>query len=252
MAEPTPHCTVHLAREAPIRCDRCRKPYCMDCLHRVQGGMVCTHCLEELERALDARGLPARLRRLPAVLLAIAVVGAVVWGGSAGVGKLVGPAGSLASMECAAEGLGMGPALGGGAPAPTVAHAATPAALASPVPAALAIRSWTISPTELVVHLHGAGFVPNGLVCVTGDLSGQGRDGRSRRDSVGPFGVQASAGGVFSDTVDFGSAPGGYADGYTVNVGAAAVAGSPRGGGSAGVRAVVKGTTLTISGAAGS
>ena len=249
---PAQRCTVHLARAAPIRCDRCRKPYCMDCLHRVQGGMVCTKCLEELERGLAARALPARLRGLPAVLLAVAVIATVVCGGSAVVGKMLGPAGSLASMECAAEGLGTGPTLGGAAPAPTVVHAATPAALASPVPAALAIRSWTISPTELVLHLHGAGFVPYALVCVTGDLSGRGRDGQSRRDSVGPFGVQASAGGVFSDTIDFGSAPGGYADGYTVNVGAAAVAGSPRGGGVADVRAVVKGTTLTITSVAGS
>jgi hypothetical protein len=250
MAEPTPHCTVHLAREAPIRCDRCRKPYCMDCLHRVQGGMVCTHCLEELERALDARGLPARLRRLPAVLLAIAVVGAVVWGGSAGVGKLVGPAGSLASMECAAEGLGMGPALQGGAPAPAVAYASAPKS--SRAAAVLTIRSWAVGPSKLVLQLHGAGFVPHGLVCVTGDLSGQGRDGQARRDTVGPFGMQAGADGAFNGSIDFGSAPGGYADGYTVDVSTSAGAGSSPGGNSASVRAVVKGTTLTLNSAAGS
>jgi hypothetical protein len=209
--------------------------------------MVCTKCLEELERGLAARALPARLRGLPAVLLAVAVIATVVWGGSAVVGKLLGPAGSLASMECAAQGLAMGPALQGGAPAPAVAHASTPTS--PPVPAVLTVRSWTVTPAKLVLQLHGAGFVPNGLVCVTGNLSGQGRDGQARRDTVGPFDMQTDGDGAFADSVDFGTAPGGYAGGYTVDVGTSAAAGSSPGGGGTDVRAVVKGTTLTITSA---
>ena len=214
--------------------------------------MVCTHCLDELERALEERALPARLRRLPAVLTAIAVVVALVWGGSAAVGKLLGPAGSLASMECAAQGLAAGPAFHTGPPPPTAATAATPAAAVPPEPAALAIRGWTIGPTKLALQLHGAGFVPHALICVTGGLSGPGRGGQARRDTVGPFGMQAGTDGAFSGSVDFGSAPGGYAGGYTVDVGASAIAGSAGAQSSANVRAVVKGTTLVVSNVAGS
>lgn len=212
--------------------------------------MVCTHCLDELERALDEGSIPGRLRRLPAAILATAVVVALVWGGSVAMGKFIGPAGSLASMECAAQGLGMGPALQLGGSVPTAVHTATPVstppASAPPAPVVLALRSWEIGPAKLVLHLHGAGFVASGIVCVKAGLSGQGQDGQPRRDSVGPIGMQAGADGAFSGSLDFGNAPGGYPNGYTVAIEASAIAGAPRGGGSAGVGAVVKGTTLTI------
>lgn len=244
---PTQHCTVHLAREAPYRCDRCRRPYCPACLHRVQGGMVCTHCLDELERALDAHSIEGRLHRLPAVLMAAAVLVALLVGGSALVGKLLGPAGSLASTECAGMAVDMahaGQLAAGAGVTPAVATPA-PAASTPQRAAVLRLSGWSARPDSLVLHLDGAGFRPNELVCLSGALSGQGRHGQPRRDTVGPIGVSATATGTIAASLDFGSAPGGYGGRYAASVEAAGVA-ELRRGESAGVHLAVRGTELTV------
>lgn|GEM_PF-3374617 len=243
---PVQHCTLHLAREAPYRCDRCRQPYCTACLQRVQGGMVCTHCLAELERAAEARSIVGRLRRLPAVLLAAAVVVTLVVGGSAAMDKLLGPTGSLASTECAGLMVGTGHADQLGAPATAAVATVTPAAFAPQRATVLRIQSWSVKRGGLILHLAGSGFQSNELVCIIGSLSGQGGDGQSRRDSIGPIGVSATAVGTIASGLDFGSAPGGYPDGYSADVEASGIAELRRGGKSASLHFTVKGSTLTI------
>ena len=135
--------------------------------------MVCTRCLEELERVLEARSIGRRLQRLPAVLLAAAVVMVLLVGGSALVGKLLGTAGSLASTECA--GMAVGHAHRGQLAAPVSPVVATVAAAASTPQRAAILRlsGWSARPNALVLYLDGCGFRPNELVCrLSGSPSG--------------------------------------------------------------------------------
>lgn len=220
-------------------------------MHRVAGGLVCTRCLAELERALDERALPARLRQLPAAHLAMVVVVALVVGGAAIMGSLLGPAGWLASTACAGVSLGIGPAGQLGAAAATVGNLPTSTATATvsapPPPTVLKVDGWMIGPGRLVLGLHGAGYQPNELVCVIGSVSGRGRDGHSRRDAVGPFGITATLAGTWSDRLDFDGAPGGYPGAYRATVQASGIAELRRGERPAGVSVAVTGTSLTVS-----
>lgn len=83
-------CTTHMAMAAQQRCDR---PFCLACLQHVGRWLVCTRCLEELQRERSSGSLLGRWRRRTEVgagaiivLLVVGLFGLVL--------HLLGPTGS--------------------------------------------------------------------------------------------------------------------------------------------------------------
>lgn len=68
-------CTVHPEREAPLRCNRCERPMCVQCAVHTPTGYRCRDCVRELERRFET----ARWYDYP---LAVVVAGGLSYLGS--------------------------------------------------------------------------------------------------------------------------------------------------------------------------
>jgi len=49
-------CMIHSDREAAVRCPRCLRFYCRECVVEHEGRMMCAHCIGQLEAAPERRG----------------------------------------------------------------------------------------------------------------------------------------------------------------------------------------------------
>jgi hypothetical protein len=49
-------CMIHLNREAAVRCPRCQRFYCRECVVEHDGRMMCAHCIAQFEAAPDRDG----------------------------------------------------------------------------------------------------------------------------------------------------------------------------------------------------
>lgn len=49
-------CMIHSDSEAAVRCPRCQRFYCRECVVEHEGRMMCAHCIGQLEAALERHG----------------------------------------------------------------------------------------------------------------------------------------------------------------------------------------------------
>ena len=49
-------CMIHPDREAAVRCPRCLRFYCRECVVEHDGRMMCAHCITQREAAPQQRG----------------------------------------------------------------------------------------------------------------------------------------------------------------------------------------------------
>lgn len=78
-------CYNHPHRETLLTCDRCKTPYCEDCLVQYDGARMCAVCIQELEAAKAAQltfreRVVQSIRSLGTTLIVAAVVVAVLGG----------------------------------------------------------------------------------------------------------------------------------------------------------------------------
>lgn len=78
--EAAPVCYRHTDRESHIRCQRCERPICPDCMKSAAVGFHCPECVREGQRSVrQGRPLSLGARGVPVVTYALIGINVVVW-----------------------------------------------------------------------------------------------------------------------------------------------------------------------------
>lgn len=100
-------CTTHFAVVTQQHCDRCTRPFCLSCLRHVERWLVCTRCLEELQRERAVDSLLGCWRRMRTEAVAGVIIVLVAVGLFDLVQHLLGPVASEADLARTALGRGV-------------------------------------------------------------------------------------------------------------------------------------------------
>lgn len=78
--EAAPVCYRHTDRESHIRCQRCERPICPDCMKSAAVGFQCPECVREGQRSVrQGRPLSFGARGVPVVTYALIAINVAVW-----------------------------------------------------------------------------------------------------------------------------------------------------------------------------